>query len=96
MSFTKFLFSKRYWQVAFDYLGNILRCDVLRDRQGRSFGEAEIEFSTKSAALDCIAQLDNQMADGRPLRVILRENKPKTPAFSPKPIQSVISTPSYT
>lgn len=77
-------------------MGNILRCDVLRDRSGRSFGEAEIEFSTKSAALDCIAQLDNQMADGRYLRVILRENKPKTPVFAPKPIQSVISTPSYT
>jgi hypothetical protein len=37
----------------------------LRDRHGRSFGEAEIEYSTKNAALDCIARLDNQMADGK-------------------------------
>lgn len=67
----------------------------MRDRQGRSFGEAEIEFSSKTAALDCIAKLDNQMADGHYLRVILRENKPKPAVFTPKPIQSVISTPSY-
>lgn len=45
--------------------GNVLNCEVLRDRQGRSFGEAEIEFSSKDAALDCIAALDNQLADGR-------------------------------
>jgi RNA recognition motif-containing protein len=40
----------------------------LRDRGGRSFGEAEVEFSTKSAALDCIAQLDNQLVDGKNLK----------------------------
>ena len=45
--------------------GNVLNCEVLRDRQGRSFGEAEIEFSSKDAALDCIAALDNRLADGR-------------------------------
>ena len=32
---------------------------------GESFGEAEVEFSTKSAALDCIAKLDNIKADGK-------------------------------
>ncbi|GAA5795897.1 hypothetical protein HPULCUR_001261 [Helicostylum pulchrum] len=82
-------------KCAFEQFGSILSCEVLRDRQGRSFGEAEIEFSSKTAALDCIAKLDNQMADGHYLRVILRENKPKPAVFTPKPIQSVISTPSY-
>ncbi|KAG2229035.1 hypothetical protein INT48_009591 [Thamnidium elegans] len=82
-------------KCAFEQFGSILSCEVLRDRQGRSFGEAEIEFSSKTAALDCIAKLDNQMADGHYLRVILRENKPKPTIFKPKPIQSVISTPSY-
>lgn len=35
---------------------------------GESFGEAEVEFSTKSAALDCIAKLDNIKADGKEIR----------------------------
>ncbi|CAO3630780.1 unnamed protein product [Mucor fragilis] len=52
-------------RLAVENFGNVLNCEVLRDRQGRSFGEAEIEFSSKDAALDCIAAMDNQLADGR-------------------------------
>lgn len=44
--------------------GHILSCEVLRKRDGSSYGEAEVEFSTRKAAMDCIARLDNQMADG--------------------------------
>ncbi|KAI9011947.1 hypothetical protein CLU79DRAFT_771338 [Phycomyces nitens] len=64
--------------------GPVLRCEVLTDRMGRSFGEAEVEFTTKSAALDCIAQMDNEVADGRVLRVILRNKQ----AGSSTPVQS--------
>lgn len=34
------------------------------DRRGRSFGEAEVEFAQRSGALECIARLDNEVADG--------------------------------
>lgn len=37
----------------------------MTDRIGRSYGEAEVEFATKAAALDCIAKLDNEVADGK-------------------------------
>ncbi|CEG67085.1 hypothetical protein RMATCC62417_03558 [Rhizopus microsporus] len=74
--------------------GNVLRCEVLRNRMGESFGEAEVEFSTKSAALDCIAKLDNIKADGQYLRVILRDNKPSTRSYAATQINSIISTPS--
>ncbi|KAG0951935.1 hypothetical protein G6F32_004720 [Rhizopus arrhizus] len=75
--------------------GNVLKCEVLRNRMGDSFGEAEVEFSSKSAALDCIAKLDNVKADGQYLRVILRENKlPRS--YSATQISSIISTPSTT
>ncbi|CAO3690813.1 unnamed protein product [Rhizopus stolonifer] len=75
--------------------GNVLRCEVLRNRMGDSFGEAEVEFSTKSAALDCIAKLDNVKADGQYLRVLLRDNKHATPrSYAASQISSIISTPS--
>ncbi|KAI9487070.1 MAG: hypothetical protein EXX96DRAFT_551715 [Benjaminiella poitrasii] len=76
-------------RISLEQFGNILHCEVLRNRAGRSFGEAEVEFSTKSAALDCIAMMDNQLADGRFLRIILRE--PKAPQnFATKQIRSII------
>lgn len=49
-----------------------MRCEVLRNRMGESFGEAEVEFSTKSAALDCIAKLDNIKADGKEIGQVLK------------------------
>lgn len=45
--------------------GQVAHCEVLVDRTGRSFGEAEIEFTQKSAALECINKLDNEVADGK-------------------------------
>jgi hypothetical protein len=38
---------------------------------GDSFGEAEVEFSSKIAALDCIAKLDNVKADGKSIIISL-------------------------
>ncbi|KAI9320184.1 hypothetical protein BX666DRAFT_1811651, partial [Dichotomocladium elegans] len=55
--------------------GQVSQCEVLLDRAGRSLGEAEVEFMHRSAALDCIAKLDNEVADGRVVRAILR-NRP--------------------
>ncbi len=52
-------------QIVCEDFGNVLRCEVLRNRMGESFGEAEVEFSTKSAALNCVAKLDNIKADGK-------------------------------
>ncbi|KAI7884587.1 hypothetical protein K492DRAFT_142759 [Lichtheimia hyalospora FSU 10163] len=52
--------------------GQVAHCEVLVDRTGRSFGEAEIEFTQKSSALECISKLDNEVADGRILRATLR------------------------
>lgn len=45
--------------------GNVLQCEVVRSPTGQSYGEAEVEFSTKMAALDCIAELDNNIVDGK-------------------------------
>ncbi|KAI9281614.1 hypothetical protein BY458DRAFT_499114 [Sporodiniella umbellata] len=73
--------------------GNVLKCEVLRNRMGDSFGEAEVEFSTKNAALDCIAKLDNAKADGQYLRVLLRDTKPTPPRnYAASQISSIIST----
>lgn len=49
---------------------------MILDASGRSFGEAEVEFATKAAALECIRKLDNEIADGRVLRATLRERNP--------------------
>ncbi|CAO3653958.1 unnamed protein product [Mucor hiemalis] len=76
-------------ETSLEQFGHILSCEVLRNCEGRSYGEAEVEFSTRKAAMDCIAKLDNQMANGRILRVILRETNKYN---APKPVQSVISS----
>ncbi|CAO3659406.1 unnamed protein product [Rhizopus stolonifer] len=52
-------------RVVCEGFGHVLHCEVLRNRMGESFGEAEVEFSTKKAAFDCIAKLDNARADGK-------------------------------
>ncbi|KAI8988009.1 hypothetical protein BDF20DRAFT_300807 [Mycotypha africana] len=79
--------------ITMEPFGHILRCEVMRDRFGRSYGEAEVEFSKKHFALDAIAMLDNKMCDGQILRVILRD-KPKSQSvehFVQKQIRSIIS-----
>ncbi|ORY93884.1 hypothetical protein BCR43DRAFT_526314 [Syncephalastrum racemosum] len=70
-------------QMICSQFGQVNHCDVLVDRNGVSFGEAEVEFALKSSAMDCIRRLDHEIADGRILRVTLRH----TPA-------SLISSPS--
>ncbi|KAI9488613.1 hypothetical protein BDB00DRAFT_847588 [Zychaea mexicana] len=52
--------------------GQVSHCEVAVDQTGRSFGEAEVEFVQKQSALDCINKLDNEVADGRIVRAILR------------------------
>jgi hypothetical protein len=52
-------------QMFLDGFGQILECEILKNRAGHSFGEAEVLFDSKAAALECIAKLDNQMADGK-------------------------------
>jgi hypothetical protein len=59
--------------VSCEVFGKITSCDVLRDKNGLSYGEAEIKFSTKTAALDCIAKLDNEYADGKRKELIKNE-----------------------
>ncbi|KAI8878742.1 hypothetical protein K501DRAFT_287714 [Backusella circina FSU 941] len=79
-------------KVSCGVFGKITSCDVLRDRNGLSYGEAEIKFSTKTAALDCIAKLDNEYADGRLIRAILRDPKPpKTISYASKQIRSTLA-----
>ncbi|ORZ25405.1 hypothetical protein BCR42DRAFT_485578 [Absidia repens] len=64
-------------ETACAQFGEVMGCEVFYDRMGRSVGEAEVEFATKASALDCIAKLDNEAADGQILRVILREQPNK-------------------
>lgn len=52
-------------KTACSQFGEVIGCEVFYDRTGRSVGEAEVEFATKAAALDCIAKLDNESADGK-------------------------------
>ncbi|KAI9019529.1 hypothetical protein CLU79DRAFT_757674 [Phycomyces nitens] len=78
-------------KTACAYFGHILQSNILLDRSGRSHGEAEVEFAHKASALDCVAKMDNGIADGRVLRVMLRNNR-MTPASLMPPIpQSVRS-----
>ncbi|KAI8879648.1 hypothetical protein K501DRAFT_226229 [Backusella circina FSU 941] len=81
-------------KVSCENFGAILHCEVLRNSSGYSYGEAEVEFSSKSAALDCIAQFDNNMADGRILRAILREPKSTGSSFGSTQVRNSL-TPSY-
>ena len=71
-----------FYQTACQQFGQVIRCEVLVDHSGRSFGEAEIEFGNKASALDCISKLDNEVADGRILRAVLRTR----PASSLQPM----------
>ncbi|OAD76727.1 hypothetical protein PHYBLDRAFT_185834 [Phycomyces blakesleeanus NRRL 1555(-)] len=74
------------------YFGHILQCKILLDRSGRSYGEAEIEFAHKSSALDCVAKMDNGIADGRVLRVMLRNRMTPTAPLMPPPIPNQNNT----
>ncbi|KAI8098602.1 uncharacterized protein BX664DRAFT_3263 [Halteromyces radiatus] len=64
-------------KTACSQFGEVIGCEVFYDRNGRSVGEAEVEFASKASALDCIAKLDNEEADGQIIRVTLRERPNK-------------------
>lgn len=53
--------------------GPILSCDMLLDPMGRPLNEAEIEFMHADSAKECVAKLDNNLADGRLLRAKLQD-----------------------
>ncbi|GAN08408.1 hypothetical protein MAM1_0203d07919 [Mucor ambiguus] len=61
--------------------GPILSCDMLLDPMGRPLNEAEIEFMFADSAKECVAKLDNTLADGRLLRAKLQD----APTQSVKP-----------
>ncbi|KAI7883757.1 hypothetical protein K492DRAFT_143530 [Lichtheimia hyalospora FSU 10163] len=63
-------------KTACSQFGRVYRTEVMLDASGRSFGEAEVEFASKAAALECIRKLDNEIADGRILRATLRDRPP--------------------
>ncbi|KAI9314138.1 hypothetical protein BX666DRAFT_1970712 [Dichotomocladium elegans] len=69
-------------KAACSAFGTVLHCEVLTDPSGQSYGEAEVDFSTKQAALECIEKLDNEIADGRVIRAILR-NVPRVQHHQP-------------
>jgi RNA recognition motif-containing protein len=50
--------------------GPILSCDILLDAMGRPLNEAEIEFLYPNSAEECVAKLDNGMADGKKVKSI--------------------------
>ncbi|KAI8327390.1 hypothetical protein BD560DRAFT_418113 [Blakeslea trispora] len=52
--------------------GPVLSCDMLVDPMGRPLCEAEIEFMYPDSAERCVAELDNNYADGRILRAKLQ------------------------
>ncbi|KAI8578080.1 hypothetical protein K450DRAFT_248926 [Umbelopsis ramanniana AG] len=60
-------------RMAFLSFGEVLNCELAVDRSGRSLGEAEVEFAHKSAAVQAVQQLDGELADGRVLRLSLRD-----------------------
>ncbi|KAI9268983.1 hypothetical protein BDA99DRAFT_570202 [Phascolomyces articulosus] len=72
--------------------GQVSNCEVAVDQMGRSFGEAEVEFVQKQAALDCINKLDNEVADGRHLRAILRDRPSGVVnGYMNQPVRSMIA-----
>jgi len=82
-------------RTAFLSFGEVLNCDVAVDHSGRSLGEAEVEFANRASALQAIQQLDGELADGRVLRLSLRERgssvKPTRNLFD-QTVRSMIST----
>ncbi|KAI8337283.1 hypothetical protein BC941DRAFT_353261 [Chlamydoabsidia padenii] len=72
-------------QMSCTMFGPVIRCDLIRDRLGRSCGEAEVEFLERTSALDCVAKFDNEYVDDRIIRATLRQ----PPA--PPTVRSVIA-----
>ncbi|KAI8340569.1 hypothetical protein BC941DRAFT_370878 [Chlamydoabsidia padenii] len=78
-------------RTACSQFGDVIGCEVFYDRRGRSVGEAEVEFASKASALDCIAKLDNESADGQILRVILRE-RPTNKYVKPQETRPIMAS----
>lgn len=53
-----------FFQEACSTFGPILSCDILLDPMERPLNEAEIEFLYPNSAEECVAKLDNSIADG--------------------------------
>ncbi|KAG2180951.1 hypothetical protein INT43_008531 [Umbelopsis isabellina] len=65
-------------RAAFMSFGEVLDCELAVDRSGRSLGEAEVQFASRDSALKAVQQLDGELADGRVLRLSLRDNNAKS------------------
>ncbi|KAI9470049.1 MAG: hypothetical protein EXX96DRAFT_492122 [Benjaminiella poitrasii] len=70
--------------------GPILSCDMLLDPMGRPLNEAEIEFMYPESAKECVAKLDNQLADGRILRARVQSSAtlPVKPRYSSRQVST--------
>ncbi|KAI8352150.1 hypothetical protein EDC96DRAFT_286673 [Choanephora cucurbitarum] len=68
--------------------GPVLSCDMLVDPMGRPLCEAEIEFVYPDSAERCVAQLDNNYADGRILRAKLQSapTMPVVPRYASRTV----------
>ncbi|KAI8976204.1 hypothetical protein BDB01DRAFT_803693 [Pilobolus umbonatus] len=62
--------------------GPIISCDMLMDAMQRPLSEAEVEFLYPESAKECVANLDNQLADGRILHAKLQDTV--TPSIVPR------------
>ncbi|GAB5590572.1 hypothetical protein Unana1_05472 [Umbelopsis nana] len=81
-------------RTAFLSFGEVLNCELAIDRSGRSMGEAEVEFANRADAVRAVQQLDGELADGRVLRLTLRDkvasSKPARGLFE-QSVRSMIS-----
>jgi RNA recognition motif-containing protein len=64
-------------RAAFAECGNVAETHVVTDREtGRARGFAFVTMATEVEATHAIAQLNNAMFEGRPLRVNMAEERP--------------------
>ncbi|KAF7727584.1 hypothetical protein EC973_007345 [Apophysomyces ossiformis] len=61
--------------------GPVAHCEIFVDRSGHPCGEAEVEFMHSASALECVAKLDREIADGRVLRACI-VNKPANASYT--------------
>ncbi|ORX97331.1 hypothetical protein K493DRAFT_336601 [Basidiobolus meristosporus CBS 931.73] len=64
-------------QAIFSQFGEIRKCTLLYDQNSRPTGNAEIIYSLKASAQKAINKLNNVIADGRTLSIILKDTGSK-------------------
>ncbi|KAJ2845969.1 hypothetical protein J3B02_004531 [Coemansia erecta] len=75
-------------KICFKQFGAIKDCTLLYDHTGKTSGHAEVTFSSKAAAEEAAAKLNNVLADGRRLTVrvlpVSQSRSSQRPAAPPK------------